>query len=760
MAVRFDEKKNLFTLQTLDSTYQMKVDDHGVLLHTYYGAPADETDFSYLIGPEDRGFSGQPGDEKKDRTYSMDYYPLEYPVQGNGDFRVKALKAGFEGEVPALDLRFISYELEKGKYSLPGLPALFEAEAGGVETLKITLKDRLEEIYVTLFYGVFEKKNVITRAASIENRSGKNVTLKRALSLGLDFMEGDMDLIHFYGKHAGERQFERRNLPHGITEISSSRGTSSHHHNPFVILCDKDTTEDFGNAYGVSFIYSGGFKIQMEKDQVDGIRLVCGLDDEEFLWKLAPGETFVTPEAALSYSEKGLTALSGQFQKAYHANLIRSPWKDKKRPTLVNNWEATYFGFDAEKLLKIAGEAADLGLDMLVLDDGWFGKRNDDNSGLGDWFVNEKKLGCTMKELVDRVNALGLKFGIWLEPEMVSEDSDLYRTHPDWVLQIPGREPNRSRNQLVLDLSRKEVREYMKKFIDDTLSCANISYVKWDMNRSVDNVYSAADPTLSQGAIRHKYVLGLYEVMEDMLTRHPDLLLEGCSGGGGRFDAGMLYYAPQIWCSDNTDAIERLRIHYGTSFGYPMSSVSAHVSVCPNHQNGRVTPFKTRGICAMQGSFGYELDLSKLSEEDKAEARRQITVYNENWELFQSGSYYRLNSPMENHDYTAWSYVSKDQRKASLSVIYTDLHGNPKPVRVKLKGLKKAHAMPDEAFIIENAPLGVKAGVAAGVFTIAVNTGPIPEKQLQEAGADLIYPDMSALQKYLPQLLAGHHNRA
>ena len=689
MAVRFDEKKNLFTLQTLESTYQMKVDDHGVLLHTYYGAPADETDFSYLIGPEDRGFSGQPGDEKKDRTYSMDYYPLEYPVQGNGDFRVKALKAGFEGEVPALDLRFVSYELEKGKYSLPGLPALFEAEAEEVETLKITLKDRLEEIYVTLFYGVFEKKNVITRAASIENRSGKNVTLKRALSLGLDFMEGDMDLIHFYGKHAGERQFERRNLPHGITEISSSRGTSSHHHNPFVILCDKDTTEDFGNAYGVSFIYSGGFKIQMEKDQVDGIRLVCGLDDEEFLWKLAPGETFVTPEAALSYSEKGLTALSGQFQKAYHANLIRSPWKDKKRPTLVNNWEATYFGFDAEKLLKIAGEAADLGLDMLVLDDGWFGKRNDDNSGLGDWFVNEKKLGCTMKELVDRVNALGLKFGIWLEPEMVSEDSDLYRTHPDWVLQIPGREPNRSRTQLVLDLSRKEVREYMKKFIDDTLSCANISYVKWDMNRSVDNVYSAADPTLSQGAIRHKYVLGLYEVMEDMLTRHPDLLLEGCSGGGGRFDAGMLYYAPQIWCSDNTDAIERLRIHYGTSFGYPMSSVSAHVSVCPNHQNGRVTPFKTRGICAMQGSFGYELDLSKLSEEDKAEARRQITVYNENWELFQSGSYYRLNSPMENHDYTAWSYVSKDQRKASLSVIYTDLHGNPKPVRVKLKGLKK-----------------------------------------------------------------------
>ena len=418
-------------------------------------------------------------------------------------------------------------------------------------------------------------------------------------------------------------------------------------------------------------------------------RLVMGIHPDNFRYLLEPGQDFWTPEAAMVYSSQGFEAMTHAFHKTVRNNVCRGKYKNARRPILLNNWEGTYFAFTGEKLLKMAADAADMGVELFVLDDGWFGKRDDDNSGLGDWFVNEKKLGCTMKELVDRVNALGLKFGIWLEPEMVSEDSELYRMHPDWVLQIPGREPNRSRNQLVLDLSRKEVREYMKKFINDTLSCANISYVKWDMNRSVDNVYSAADPTLSQGAVRHKYVLGLYEVMEDMLTRHPDLLLEGCSGGGGRFDAGMLYYAPQIWCSDNTDAIERLRIHYGTSFGYPMSSVSAHVSVCPNHQNGRVTPFKTRGICAMQGSFGYELDLSKLSEEDKAEARRQITVYNENWELFQSGSYYRLNSPMENHDYTAWSYVSKDQRKASLSVIYTDLHGNPKPVRVKLKGLKK-----------------------------------------------------------------------
>ena len=324
---------------------------------------------------------------------------------------------------------------------------------------------------------------------------------------------------------------------------------------------------------------------------------------------------------------------------------------------------------------------------MLVLDDGWFGKRDDDNSGLGDWYVNEKKLGCSLGELVEKINGLGLKFGLWMEPEMISEDSELYRQHPDWALTIPGRDPIRSRNQLVLDLSRKEVREYMKAFIDRILSSANIEYVKWDMNRCVESVGSAADPFLSQGAVRHRYVLGLYEVMEYMLDRYPKLLLEGCCGGGGRFDAGMLYYAPQIWCSDNTDAIERLRIQYGTSFGYPMSAVSAHVSVCPNHQNGRVTPFKTRGICAMQGAFGYELDLNGLNAEDKEEAGNQIKIYNENWELFQKGKYYRLTSPFENRDFTAWSYVSRDKSRAVLSVVYTDLHGNHKALRVRLKGL-------------------------------------------------------------------------
>ena len=688
MAIQINEK--IFTLQTRGSTYQMKVDDHGMLLHTYFGEPTDETDYSYLICPGDRGFSGQPGDEIRNRTYSMDFYPQEYPVHGNGDFRVKALKAGVKGEVPALDLRYVSHEVVKGKYALSGLPALFTNEDDNdVETLKITLKDYYEEFYVTLLYGVFEKKNVITRAVIVENRGEKPMEIKRVLSMGLDFLEGKMDLVHLYGKHANERMFERTPLAHGIMEIGSNRGISSHHHNPFVVLCEKSATEDAGGCYGVSLVYSGSYKIQVESDYIGGIRVVAGIDDDEFSWTLNPGEQFVTPESVLVYSGEGLTGLSQCYQTIYHENLIRSWWKDKKRPLLVNNWEATYFNFNAEKLLKIARQAADIGLDMLVLDDGWFGKRNDDNSGLGDWFVNEEKLGCTMKELVEEVNALGLRFGIWLEPEMVSEDSDLYRAHPDWALTIPGRAPSRSRNQLLLDLSNPDVRAYIKSCIDSVLGSANIEYVKWDMNRCIDNIYSAANPKESQGALRYKHVLGLYEINEYMLSKYPKLLLEGCSGGGGRFDPGMLYYAPQIWCSDNSDAIERLKIQYGTSFAYPMSAVSAHVSVCPNHQNERTTPFKTRGICAMQGAFGYELDLSKLSEEDKEEAKKQIITYNKCYELFQKGTYYRLTSPYENPDYTAWSYVAKDQKKASVSVVYTDQHANGQPMRLKLKGLKK-----------------------------------------------------------------------
>ena len=694
MAIIFNSITNTFTIHTKKSTYQMKVDEKNVLLHTYFGPPADESDFSYLIVPDDHGFCAQPAGNSSDRNYSLDFYPQEYSVQGSGDFRVKALKAGFAGQVPALDLRYVSHEIRAGKYELPGLPNFFANDGDDVQTLEIVLKDLYDEVYVTLLYGVFEEKNIITRAAVIENRGDVPMEIRRAMSMCLDFLEGGKELINFYGKHAGERQYERRALQHGITEIGSTRGTSSHQHNPFVIICDKETTENSGKCCGVSLLYSGSFQIQAEVDQFDGLRIVCGINDDEFSWLLQKGELFVTPEAAISYTDQGFGDLTIGMQRTMYENLIRSVWKDKKRPALVNNWEAKYFDFTGEKLLEIARQAASIGLDMLVLDDGWFGKRNDDNSGLGDWYVNEEKLGCSLKELVDQVNGMGLKFGIWIEPEMISEDSDLYREHPDWAMIIPGRDPIRGRNQLTLDLSRYEVVEYMKTTIDHLLNSANIEYIKWDMNRSVDNVFSAADPGLSQGAVRHKYILGLYEVMEHILAGHPDILLEGCSGGGGRYDAGMLYYVPQIWCSDNTDAIERLRIHYGISFGYPMSTVAAHVSVCPNHQNGRVTPFKTRGICAMQGSFGYELDLGKLTDEEREEAREQIRLYNRHYELFQRGDYYRLASPVENRDFTAWSYVMTDGSKASLSVVYTDLHANPKPLRVKWKGLvPEAHYM-------------------------------------------------------------------
>ena len=690
MAVRYNEEQKTFTLQTCKSTYKMKVDAHGMLLHTYFGSVTDDSDFTYLIAPDDHGFSAQVGEIVDDRTYSMDYFPLEYAVHGNSDYRISALRAGKKGAVPALDLRYVSHEIKPGKYSLPGLPALFAAPGEeDVTTLQITLKDAYEEIYVKLLYGVFEGKNMITRSAVIENHMETPMELHRAMSMSLDYLDENLDMVHFYGKHVLERQFERRPLTHGITEIASVRGNSSHQHNPFVILCEKKTTEDQGGCWGYSLLYSGSFRIRVEYDQFDSTRIVCGISDNEFVWNLEKGESFVTPEVVLSYTPFGFTDLSSGFHKAYMDNLIRSPWKYKKRPALVNNWEATYFDFNALKLLTIAHRAAELGLDMLVLDDGWFGKRDDDNGGLGDWYVNERKLGCSLQDLVSQINQMGLKFGIWVEPEMVNENSDLYKNHPEWVLEIPGRTPNRGRNQLVLDLSNREVIAFMKSSLDNIIDSANVEYIKWDMNRCVDNIYSTANPAMSQGAIRHQYVLGLYEVQEHMLTRHPNLLLESCNGGGGRFDAGMLYYAPQVWCSDNTDAIERLRIHYGTSFGYPMSAVGAHVSACPNHQNGRVVPFKTRGVCAMQGSFGYELDLSRLTEEECAEAKEQIRFYNENYDLIQQGTYYRLASPYENQDYTAWSYVSPDRSRAILCAVHTDLHGNPKPRRLKLKGLAK-----------------------------------------------------------------------
>lgn len=680
---------SLFTLHTKNSTYQMKVDDKGVLLHTYYGKRTDETDYSYLISFADRGFSGNIAAARGDRTYSLDYLPQEFPVCGSGDYRVSCLNADLGAGVNDCLLFFDSYKTYRGKYSLEGLPAMFAEDGDLVETLEILLKDYKDDLYVRLLYGVFEDHDMITRSVMIENRTGQDVKLSRVMSTCLDFSDKDLDMIHFYGKHAGERQAERLSLFHGITELRSTRGTSSHQHNPFVIVAKKDTNENRGECFGFSLVYSGGFHVQAETDQIDQVRLVMGMDDSDFLWTLYPGEKFTAPEVCMTYSGSGLGGLSRSIHDGFYRHLIRSPWKDKRRPVLVNNWEATYFSFDGKVLLDIAREAAKMDLDMLVLDDGWFGKRDDDYSGLGDWFVNEKKLGCSLKELSAQIHEMGLSFGLWFEPEMISEDSDLYRAHPEWAMVVPGREPIRGRSQLVLDMSREDVVEYLKERLFDIMDSADIRYIKWDMNRSLALAYGELFPRERQGELRHRYVLGLYEVMEALLARYPELLLEGCSGGGGRFDAGMLYYAPQIWCSDNTDAIERLKIHYGTSLGYPMSAVSAHVSVCPNEQNGRVTPLKTRGICAMQGAFGYELDLGKMTEAEKEEVKAQVKTFKKHYRLFQFGDYYRISSPFENGDFTAWEYADREGKEACLSVVFTDLHGNPAPHIVKFEGLCK-----------------------------------------------------------------------
>ncbi|HEX3078720.1 MAG TPA: alpha-galactosidase, partial [Lachnospiraceae bacterium] len=571
MAIKYGKEQNTFTLHTRNTTYQMKVGKLGHLLHLYYGSKV-EGDMEYLLTYFDRGFSGNPYDADLERTYSMDCLPLEYPTQGNGDYRTTCLTIRNTDGTYSCDLRYKDYRITKGKYSIPGLPAIYATEEEA-DTLEIILEDSVSKVEVSLFYGVLEKYDVITRSVKVRNTSDQAVVIEKALSAGLDFIYGDFDLLTFYGRHAMERILQKTKVAHGIQAIGSKRGTSSHHYNPFLILADTQTTEDAGSCYGMNLVYSGSFKAEVERDQIDQTRAVMGLQDELFSYVLESGSDFYTPEVVLSYSDSGLTKLSHNYHNVFRNNLCRGKYKLEKRPVLINNWEATYFDFNEEKIYQIAKQAAELGVEMIVLDDGWFGKRDNDLSGLGDWIVNEKKLGGSLDKLVDRINNLGLKFGIWMEPEMVSEDSDLYRNHTDYAFTIPGRKPIRSRHQLVLDFSRKEVVDHIYDMMCKVLDSANIEYLKWDMNRSIHDVYSATLDSTDQGAVLYRYMLGLYDLLERLLGRYPNLLIEGCSGGGGRFDAGMLHYTPQIWCSDNTDALDRIIIQEGTSFAYPVSTV-------------------------------------------------------------------------------------------------------------------------------------------------------------------------------------------
>ena len=694
MGIIYCEKDRTFTLQTKNTTYQMQVDRYGFLLHLYYGKKTDGC-MDYLLTYYDRGFSGNPYDAGEDRTYSMDTLPQEFPCYGNGDFRSTAFAVENADGSMSCDLRYKSHKIFDGKYNLQGLPAVYASEEEA-QTLEILMEDPVTGVKVVLLYGVLPAQDIITRSVSVKNESSGKIYLNKIESASLDFLYGDYELLTFYGRHAMERNVQRVPVVHGTQKIGSVRGTSSHQYNPMMILAEKETTEDKGNCYAMSFVYSGCFQGEVLKDQLNQTRMMLGLQEEAFRYPLETGEMFQAPEVILSYSSEGMNRLSQNLHHCIRQHICRGKYKEEIRPILINSWEAAYFDFTGDTIYELAKAAKEVNIDMLVMDDGWFGKRDDDNSGLGDWFVNEKKLGGTLGNLIKRINDLGVKFGIWIEPEMVSEDSDLYRKHPDWALTVPGRNPVRSRNQLVLDFSRKEVVDEIYDQICKVLDQGNIEYVKWDMNRSLMDVYSSV--TRDQGRVLHDYVLGLYDFLERLVQRYPNLLIEGCSGGGGRFDAGMMYYTPQIWCSDNTDAIDRLRIQYGTSFGYPVSVVGSHVSAVPNHQTGRKTPLHTRGVVAMSGTFGYELNLMKLSEEEKQEIREQIEEYKRYAPIIQNGLYYRLSNPTT-EEICAWEFVhtdEKEQSKVLLNIVMQVIHGNMTVNYVKLQGLEETAVYREE----------------------------------------------------------------
>ena len=694
MGIIYCEKDRTFTLQTKNTTYQMQVDRYGFLLHLYYGKKTD-TCMDYLLTYYDRGFSGNPYDAGEDRTYSMDTLPQEFPCYGNGDFRSTAFAVENADGSMSCDLRYKSHKIFEGKYNLEGLPAVYASEEEA-QTLEILMEDPVTGVKVVLLYGVLPAQDIITRSVSVKNESSGKIYLNKIESVSLDFLYGDYELLTFYGRHAMERNVQRVPVVHGTQKIGSVRGTSSHQYNPMMILAEKETTEDKGNCYAMSFVYSGCFQGEVLKDQLNQTRMMLGLQEEAFRYPLETGEMFQAPEVILSYSSEGMNHLSQNLHHCIRQHICRGKYKEEIRPILINSWEAAYFDFTGDTIYELAKAAKEVNIDMLVMDDGWFGKRDDDNSGLGDWFVNEKKLGGTLGNLIKRINDLGVKFGIWIEPEMVSEDSDLYRKHPDWALTVPGRNPVRSRNQLVLAFSRKAVVDEIYDQICKVLDQGNIEYVKWDMNRSLMDVYSSV--TRDQGRVLHDYVLGLYDFLERLVQRYPNLLIEGCSGGGGRFDAGMMYYTPQIWCSDNTDAIDRLRIQYGTSFGYPVSVVGSHVSAVPNHQTGRKTPLHTRGVVAMSGTFGYELNLMKLSEEEKQEIREQIEEYKRYAPIIQNGLYYRLSNPTT-EEICAWEFVhtdEKEQSKVLLNIVMQVIHGNMTVNYVKLQGLEETAVYREE----------------------------------------------------------------
>ncbi|BDG36495.1 alpha-galactosidase [Saccharococcus caldoxylosilyticus] len=684
MGIIYNHVTKTFHLQASDTSYVMQLVRSGYLAHLYWGKKIRSANGSRRFQFFDRPFSPNP--DPSDRAFSLDTLPQEYPAYGNTDFRAPAYQVQLENGSTISDLRYKTHRIYKGKPKLEGLPATYVENENEAETLEIVLEDRVIGLNVTLLYTVYERWNVITRSARFENHGAERIKLLRALSMNVDFPHSDYEWLHLPGAWARERAVERRPLVTGIQSVESRRGASSHQQNPFIALLRKHANEDVGEVYGFSLVYSGNFLAQVEVDQFQTTRVSMGINPFDFTWLLEPGESFQTPEVVMVYSDKGLNGMSQTYHQLYRTRLARGAFRDRERPILINNWEATYFHFNEEKILHLAKTAAELGIELFVLDDGWFGKRDNDRSSLGDWFVNKQKLPNGLEGLAKSINQMGMQFGLWVEPEMVSVDSELYRKHPDWCLHVPNRPRSEGRNQLVLDYSRKEVCDYIIQVISDVLASAPISYVKWDMNRHMTEIGSAALPPERQRETAHRYMLGLYRVMEEITSRFPHVLFESCSGGGGRFDPGMLYYMPQTWTSDNTDAVSRLKIQYGTSLVYPISAMGAHVSAVPNHQVHRITSLEMRGHVAMSGNFGYELDLTKLSEKEKQKVKEQVAFYKEIRRLVQFGTFYRILSPFEGNE-AAWMFVSEDRSEALVVYFRVLAEANAPLSFIRLKGL-------------------------------------------------------------------------
>ena len=687
MAIVYDASSKTFNLSTSKTSYVLKVLDSNHVAHVYWGKKIKAKNLDYVLRSKNWGSFLTNTDNIDD--FMLEMTPQEYPGYGSTDLRTPAVELQFSDGTSATDFRYESHNIYAGKNKLNNLPATYVEDENEAMTLELTLVDSLKNVKLILSYSVFEEFDAITRSVKIINESNEDVNINRVLSANVDFRDSDYELLQLSGAWARERHIIRKEIRSGSQSIGSRRGSSSHAQNPFMALVRKDTIEQHGEVYGFSLIYSGNFLANVEVDMYENARAQIGINPFDFTWLLKSKEEFTAPEAVLVYSNEGLTGMSHIYNCLYGKRLCKGKYRDEVRPILINNWEATYFDFNETKIKEIAREATNLGMELFVLDDGWFGKRDDDNSSLGDWFVNEEKLKGGLNKLATEINKMGLQFGLWFEPEMVSPISELYKEHPDWCIHIPGRNRSEARRQLILDYSREDVCNYIIEKISEVLSSAPISYVKWDMNRNMSEIGSAKLPANRQREVAHRYILGLYKVLEEITTRFPDVLFESCSGGGGRFDPGMLYYMPQTWTSDNTDAIERLKIQFGTSMVYPNASIGCHVSAVPNHQVDRITPIETRGVVAMSGNFGYELDITKLPESEKEIIKEQVKLYKEIRETIQFGKCYRLSSPFENND-IAWMFISKDCEEIIVSFVRTLAKPNSKFISLKLVGLDES----------------------------------------------------------------------